>query len=95
MTAAESAALMRVRRRVGALGFFTVAIHGVLGLVGVAHVLVGQDRRDDATILIALSGVFALVTYAVVRAILDAPMWAPAWIALSLAPTVAAAFWIL
>ena len=46
LTQGESAAsrsLLRVQRRVFAIGFFTVTIHGVLGLIGVAHVLVGQE----------------------------------------------------
>lgn len=95
MTAEETAALNRVRRRVGALAFFSVAVHGVLGLIGAAHVLQSQaGRGDDAVGLVAMSGVVALLTYAGVRGILGARMWSPAWILVSLAPTVAAAIWI-
>ena len=94
MTQQESVALTRVRRRVAALGFFAVAIHGVLGLVGVAHVLVGQDRHSDAVVLVVMSGVFAAITYVVVRIILDAPLRSPAWIVVAMLPTATAAIWI-
>ena len=92
---AELAALRRVQRRVGAIAFFAVAIHGVLGLIVVAHVVKGEDRGSDAVLLLVMSGVFAVVTYVVVRIILAARLWAPAWIALSLVPTVIGFVWVL
>ncbi|MET0822236.1 MAG: hypothetical protein ABWY58_14830 [Aeromicrobium sp.] len=93
--AAELAALRRVQRRVGAIAFFAVAIHGVLGLIVVAHVVKGEDRGADAVLLLVMSGVFAVVTYVVVRLILAARLWAPAWIALSLVPTAIGFVWVL
>ena len=94
MTPAEMVEFRRVQRRVGAIGFFAVAIHGVLGLIGVAHVLVGQDRHDDAVVLTLMSGVVAILTCVVVRLILDVRPWSWPWIALALAPTVAALTWV-
>lgn len=88
----QLAALHTVQRRVAAIAFFAVTVHGVLGLIGVAHVLVGQGRHADAVILVIMSGVVAAVVYASMRFILGAPMWSPVWIAISLLPT-AAAFW--
>ncbi len=88
-------ALRRVQRRVGAIGFFAIAIHGVLGLIVVAHVVKGEGRDADAVLLLVMSGVFAVVTYLVMRVILAARLWSPAWIALSVVPTVIGALWVL
>ncbi|MBC7631887.1 hypothetical protein [Aeromicrobium sp.] len=88
-------ALHKVQRRVAAIAFFAVAIHGVIGLIVVAHILVGQDRSSDATILILMSGAFAAVTYIGVRLILGKTLWAPAWIALAALPTIIAFFVVL
>lgn len=91
----ELAALHRVQRRVGAIAFFAIAIHGVLGLVVAAHVVHGQGRTSDAVLLLVMSAPFAAVTYVVTRLILAAPLWAPAWIALAAVPTIAGFVWVL
>ncbi|AWB91076.1 hypothetical protein [Aeromicrobium chenweiae] len=88
------AALRKVQRRVGAIAFFSVAIHGVLGLIVVAHVVQGQGRSADAVLLLALSALFAVVTYVVVRVILGAKLMSP-WIPLAFLPTVVGLFWVL
>jgi Kef-type K+ transport system membrane component KefB len=90
----QLAALRRVQRRVGAIAFFAVAIHGVLGLIVVAHVVKGEGRDSDAVLLLAMSAVFAVVTYVVVRIILGAAVWSP-WIVLSVVPTVIGVLWVL
>lgn len=96
LTPAEQlAALRRVQRRVGAIAFFAVAMHGVLGLIVVAHVVKGEGRDSDAILLLIMSGVFAVVTYVVVRLILAARLWSPAWIAVSVIPTIVGFFWVL
>jgi len=92
--AEQLAALRRVQRRVGAIAFFAVAIHGVLGLIVVAHVVKGEGRDSDAVLLLVMSGVFAVVTYVVVRLILAARLWS-AWIPLALIPTVIGFVWVL
>ena len=92
--AAELVALRRVQRRVGAIAFFAVAIHGVLGLIVVAHVVKGEDRGSDAVLLLVMSAVFAIVTYVVVRLILAAPLPSP-WIVFAFVPTVVGFFWVL
>lgn len=94
-TTAELAALRKVQRRVAAIAFFAVAMHGVLGLIGVAHVVQGQDRTADAVLLLVMSGVFAVITYVVVRLILAARLWSPVWVPLAFVPTVAGFFWVL
>lgn len=91
---AEIRALDKVRRRVTAIAFFAVTSHGVFGLIGVAHVLVGQDRHDDAVILTVMSGVVALIVCAGTRAILGATPFSARWSLVSLLPTVAALIWI-
>ena len=88
--AAELAALRTVQRRVAAIAFFAVAMHGVIGLAVVAQIIDGQGRHSDAITLTFMSGVFALVTYAVVRTILQRRLWSPAWIVVALMPTVVA-----
>lgn len=93
--AEQLAALRRVQRRVGAIAFFAVAMHGVLGLIVVAHVVKGEGRDSDALLLLIMSGVFAIVTYVVVRLILAAKIWSPVWIPLSVIPTVIGFFWVL
>lgn len=91
----QLAALRRVQRRVGAIGFFAIAIHGVLGLIVVSHVVKGQGRGTDAVLLLVMSAVFAVVTYLVMRVILAKSLWSPVWIALSVVPTVIGAVWVL
>lgn len=93
--AEQLAALRRVQRRVGAIAFFAVAMHGVLGLIVVAHVVKGEGRDSDAILLLILSAVFAVVTYTVVRLILAARLWSPVWVALSIVPTIIGFFWVL
>ncbi len=89
--AAELQALRKVQRRVAAIGFFAVAIHGIIGLAVVGHIVDGQGRHGDAVMLTAMSGVFALITYGVVRTILQRPLWSPLWMLLAVTPTVIAA----
>jgi hypothetical protein len=91
----EAAALVRVQRRVGAIGFFAIAVHGVLGVIGAAAVIDGQGRHTDAVLMTAFSGVISLIVYAVIRVILAARLWAPGWIVIALTPTVAGLVWII
>ena len=84
---AELLALRTVQRRVAAIAFFAVAVHGVIGLIVVARIIDGQGRHGDAVVLTVMSGTFAVVTYAVVRLILGRRLWSPVWVALSLVPT--------
>ncbi len=79
-----------VQRRVAAIGFFAVAIHGVIGLMVVARIVDGQGRHGDAVMLTVMSGLFAVVTYGVVRTILQRRFWSPAWMLLTVTPTVIA-----
>jgi len=92
--AAEAASLHRVQRRVAAIGFFAVTVHGVFGVIGAAYVREGQGRHADAVGLTIMSGVIAVIVYSVVRIILGAKLWAPAWIVLAVTPTVAAIIWV-
>ena len=92
--AAETASLHRVQRRVAAIGFFAVTVHAVFGVIGVAYVREGQGRHADAVGLTLMSGVIAVIVYTVMRIILGAKLWAPAWIVLALTPTVAALIWV-
>lgn len=88
MSAEETAALNRVRRRVTAIAFFTVAIHGVVGLVVVADIIAGQDRRDGAVVLVVMSALLAIGISVAVRAILGAaPFLSWPWVLVSLAPS--------
>jgi len=90
----EAKALDRVRRRVTAIGFFAVASHGVFGLIGVSHVLLGQDRRGDAMLLTVMSGVVALIVCAATRAILGRRPFSLPWSVAALVPTVGAYVWL-
>ncbi|MGH3457593.1 hypothetical protein [Aeromicrobium sp.] len=92
--ATEAASLNRVQRRVAAIAFFAFAVHGVFGVIGAAYVLEGQDRHGDAVGLTVMSGVIALIVYVVMRTILGAKLWSPAWIVLAFVPTVAAFIWV-
>jgi hypothetical protein len=92
---AETASLHRVQRRVGAIGFFAVAVHAVLGVIAAAYIREGQGRHGDAIGLTVMSAILAVLVYSVVRTILGAKLWSPAWIALALTPTAAAVVWIL
>lgn len=92
--AEEKAALERVQRRVGAIGFFAVSAHFVVGLIGYAHSIV-DERRGDAILLLIMSIPFALLTYFVTRVILQRPLWNPWLFALALVPTVAGFIWVL
>lgn len=90
----EVQALDRVRRRVTAIGFLAVASHGVFALIGVSHVLLGQDRRADAVLLTLMSGMVALIVCAATRAILGRPSFSAAWSLISIMPTAAALVWL-
>jgi hypothetical protein len=92
--AAETASLHRVQRRVGAIGFFAVTVHAVFGVIGAAYVREGQGRHVDAVVLTLMSGVIAVIVYVVMRIILGARLWSPAWIVLALLPTMAALIWV-
>ena len=92
--AAETASLHRVQRRVAAIGFFAVTVHAVFGVVGAAYIREGQGRHADAVGLALMSGVIAVIVYLVMRLILGARLWSPAWIALALLPSAAAIIWV-
>ena len=92
--AIETASLHRVQRRVATIGFFAVTVHAVFGVIGAAYVREGQGRHADAVGLTIMSGVIAVIVYAVMRIILGARLWSPAWIVLALAPTAAALVWV-
>ncbi len=88
--AAELAALRKVQRRVAAIGFFAVAVHGIIGLAVVGNIVDGQGRHGDAVVLTIMSGVLALITYAIIRTILQRGIWS-LWIVIAIAPSVIAA----
>lgn len=89
--AAELVALRKVQRRVAAIGFFAVAIHGILGLAVVGNIVDGQGRHGDAVMLTVMSGVLALITYGIIRTILQRRLWSPVWMLVAVTPTVIAA----
>lgn len=89
--AAELAALRKVQRRVAAIGFFAVAVHGIIGLAVVGNIVDGQGRRGDAVMLTVMSGVLALITYGIIRTILQRSLWSPIWMLIAIAPSVYAA----
>ena len=93
--AAKAASLHRVQRRVGAIGFFAVAVHAVLGVIAAAYIREGQGRHGDAIGLTVMSAILAVLVYLVVRTILGAKLWSPPWIVLALTPTVAAIIWVI
>lgn len=96
MTAQETLALQKVRRRTTAICFFVVAIHGVLGLVIVADVIARQDRQSGAVILVVMSALLAVGISVATRAILAAqPYLSWPWVVVSLVPSVAGLVWVL
>lgn len=96
MTAEETAALVRVRRRTAALAFVGVAIHGVIALVVVAEIIVDEPGRRGAAVgLLVMAVVAAVLMYVGTRVLLGARLWSPIWIAVALSPAVAGFFWVL
>lgn len=91
---AELAALQRVQRRVGAIAFLAVAMHGVVGLAVVAHVVHGQGRASDAVLLLVMSAVVGVITCVVVRVILARPPVSVPWLVVGVAPSILGALWI-
>ncbi|WP_332641853.1 hypothetical protein [Aeromicrobium sp.] len=89
--ATQLIALRKVQRRVAAIGFFAVAVHGIIGLAVVGNIVDGQGRHGDAILLTVMSGVLALITYGIVRTILQRGLWSPVWILIAITPTVIAA----
>ncbi|WP_370617848.1 hypothetical protein [Mumia sp. Pv 4-285] len=87
---AEHQALRVVQRRVAAVGFFAVTIHGVLGCIGLGIVLDDQGRHSDAVLITIMSGVIAAITYSGVRVILQRSLWSPLWIVVAALPTAVA-----
>ena len=90
----DAIALDRVRRRVTAIGFLAVTVHGVFGLIGVSYVLLDQDRRADAMLLTVMSGIVAMIVCAATRAILGTRPFSLPWSLASLVPLVAAYIWL-
>lgn len=90
----DAIALDRVRRRVTAIGFLAVTVHGVFGLIGVSYVLLDQDRRADAMLLTVMSGIVAMIVCAATRAILGTRPFSLPWSLASLVPMVAAYIWL-
>lgn len=96
MSAEETQALDKVRRRVGAIVYFAVVIHGVLGLIGAADVMVDKPGRYDTAVgLLIMSGVCAVIMYVGIRLILGMRLFSPFWILVSALPTIIGAFWVL
>ena len=95
MREAEKASLVRVQRRIGAIAFFTVTVHGVLGVIIAAHIREGQGRHADAIGLLVMSCVIAAVIYTVTRVILGAKLWSPPWMLLAAVLPVAGFVWVL
>lgn len=94
MSVAETEALNKVRRRTGAIAFLAITIHGVWGLIEVAHVLNGNGRHSDAVSLVVMSGVVALLIVLATRAILGVRVWSWPWAVAAWLPAVAALIWI-
>ncbi|MFT4187228.1 MAG: hypothetical protein QM621_01445 [Aeromicrobium sp.] len=92
--ARQLAALDRVRRRVLSIAFFTVAIHGVIGLVVVSEIVHGEGRGGDAVVLLFMSGVVAVIMVTVMLVILKRPLLPPIWQFVGLIPTIAGIVWI-
>lgn len=86
MSAEETAALNRVRRRILAITFLSVALHGVIGLVVVGEIVDGQGRRDAGIGLTVMSGVLGVATSIATRAILGARPFSILWALVGLAP---------
>ena len=58
-----------MQRRIGAIVFFTVTLHGVLGIIAVAHIREDQGRHGDAIGLMVMSVVISVIVYAGTRMI--------------------------
>lgn len=93
--AAETASLHRVQRRVGAIGFLSVTLHAVVGLIVVACMREEAGQHAEAVGLAFMSGVVAVIVYVVTRIVLGGHLWSPAWIVLALTPSVVAIAWVL
>lgn len=92
---AEKASLIRVQRRIGAIAFFTVTIHGLLGVIAVANIREDQGRHSDAIGLLIMSVVITVIVYVGTRVILGARLWSPIWIPIAAVPSVLGFFWVL
>ena len=86
-------ALDTVRRRVLAIGFLSIVLHGVVALIWLGIEYRNEGRASDSTIMFVMSGAIALVSYAVTQVILGKKLWSPVWIVIFMAPTFIAAFW--
>ncbi len=88
-------ALNRVQRRVAAIAFFTVAEHGILGLIVAASIIVDEPaRRGDAIGLLVMATIVSIITYVAVRIILGGRLLSP-WILVAAAAPVLGSFWVL
>ncbi|MDO9377262.1 MAG: hypothetical protein Q7T56_00330 [Nocardioidaceae bacterium] len=94
-TPAPQTSIDRVRRRVGAVGLFSITIHGVLGLVGGAYVVDRDGRSTDAAWLLVISAVIGILTVVGVRVILGRPPVSVLWSVVAVLPAAVAAFVIL
>lgn len=82
-----------VRRRISALTFLVITLHGVVALIWLGIIYRNDGRTSDSIIMFVISAVIALISYGVTRVILGKKIWSPLWIALSLSPTIVAVLW--
>ena len=82
-----------VRRRISALTFLVITLHGVVALIWLGIIYRNDGRTSDSIIMFVISAVIALISCGVTRVILGKKIWSPLWIALSLSPTIVAVLW--
>lgn len=86
-------ALDTVRRRVLAIGFLSIILHGIAALIWLGMGYRGEDRGSDAVLMFVIAGVFTALAYLGTRLILAKPLWSPLWIAIFFAPLAIAILW--
>lgn len=86
-------ALDTVRRRVLAIGFLAIILHGIAALIWLGMGYRDDNRSSDATFMFAVAGVFTGLAYLGTRLILAKKLWSPLWIAIFFAPLIIAILW--
>lgn len=86
-----------VRRRILAITWVVIAVHGLFGAIGAAYAL-GSDRRGDQIILLIVSLPIAVIIHVVTMLLLDKPIASARtlpWLGFLLAICIAGFVWVL
>lgn len=86
--------LKKVQQRTAALIIFAVVYQCTFALIGTGKYLHDEGRTSDASVLVVIGFIIALLQTSAIRVILGHKVFSPLWTVLALAPAVAFTLWL-